>query len=86
MKISGSKSQNAVATILEALWTIFWQKLGSMASVTVLAANWLIGAGSVLVLGLLAVRTPKEERMLIEKFGQQYRDYMAKTGRFIPRF
>jgi protein-S-isoprenylcysteine O-methyltransferase Ste14 len=57
-----------------------------MASVTVLAANWLIGAGSVLVLGLLAVRTPKEERMLIEKFGQQYRDYMAKTGRFIPRF
>jgi protein-S-isoprenylcysteine O-methyltransferase Ste14 len=57
-----------------------------MASVTVLAANWLIGAGSVLVLGLLAVRTPKEERMLIEKFGQQYRDYMAKTGRFFPRF
>ena len=57
-----------------------------MASVTVLAANWLIGAGSLLVLGLLAVRTPKEERMLIERFGQQYRDYMAKTGRFFPRF
>lgn len=57
-----------------------------MASVTVLAANWLIGAGSLLVLGLLAVRTPKEERMLIENFGQQYRDYMAKTGRFFPRF
>lgn len=56
-----------------------------MASVTVLAANWLIGAASVLVLGLLAVRTPKEERMLIEKFGQQYRDYMATTGRFFPR-
>lgn len=57
-----------------------------MASVTVLAANWLIGAGSLLVLGLLAVRTPKEERMLIEKFGQQYRDYTEKTGRFFPRF
>lgn len=57
-----------------------------MASVTVLAANWLIGAGSVLVLGMLAVRTPKEERMLIEKFGQEYRAYMAKTGRFFPRF
>ena len=57
-----------------------------MASVTVLAANWLIGAGSLLVLGLLAVRTPKEERMLIERFGQQYRDYMANTARFFPRF
>jgi protein-S-isoprenylcysteine O-methyltransferase Ste14 len=57
-----------------------------MASVTVLAANWLIGAGCLLVLGLLAVRTPKEEQMLVERFGQQYRDYMAKTGRFFPRF
>lgn len=57
-----------------------------MASVTVLAANWLIGASSVLVMGLLAIRTPKEEQMLIERFGQQYRDYMAKTGRFFPRF
>ena len=56
-----------------------------MASVTVLAGNWLIGASSVLVMGLLAVRTPKEEQMLIERFGQQYRDYMAKTGRFFPR-
>ncbi len=57
-----------------------------MASVTVLAANWLIGGGSVLVLGLLTIRTPKEEQMLIERFGQQYRDHMAKTGRFFPRF
>jgi protein-S-isoprenylcysteine O-methyltransferase Ste14 len=56
-----------------------------MASVTVLAANWLIGLMSVIVLGLLAVRTPKEEQMLIERFGQQYRDYMARTGRFWPR-
>ncbi len=56
-----------------------------MASVTVLSANWLIGVSSLLVLALLAVRTPKEEQMLIERFGQQYRDYMARTGRFIPR-
>ncbi len=56
-----------------------------MASVTVLAANWLIGVSSLIVMGLLAIRTPKEEQMLIERFGQQYRDYMAKTGRFVPR-
>jgi protein-S-isoprenylcysteine O-methyltransferase Ste14 len=56
-----------------------------MASVTLLTANWLIGLACFLVLGLLAVRTPKEEQRLIDKFGQQYRDYMATTGRFIPR-
>jgi len=56
-----------------------------MASVTLLTANWLIGVSSVLVLALLALRTPKEEQMLIERFGQEYRDYMARTGRFVPR-
>jgi protein-S-isoprenylcysteine O-methyltransferase Ste14 len=56
-----------------------------MASVTLLTANWLIGLTSLVVLILLAVRTPKEERMLIQRFGQEYRDYMATTGRFLPR-
>jgi protein-S-isoprenylcysteine O-methyltransferase Ste14 len=56
-----------------------------MASVTVLTANWLIGVSCVAVLAFLAVRTPKEEQMLIERFGQEYRDYMARTGRFFPR-
>jgi protein-S-isoprenylcysteine O-methyltransferase Ste14 len=56
-----------------------------MGSVTLLTANWLIGLASLLVLGLLAVRTPKEEQRLIDRFGQQYRDYMAETGRFFPR-
>jgi protein-S-isoprenylcysteine O-methyltransferase Ste14 len=56
-----------------------------MASVTLLSANWFIGISSVAVLALLAIRTPKEEQMLIERFGQEYRDYMARTGRFLPR-
>lgn len=55
-----------------------------MASVTLVTANWLIGVSSLAVLVLLAIRTPKEEQMLIERFGQEYRDYMATTGRFIP--
>lgn len=56
-----------------------------MGSATVLAANWMIGLMSVIVLTLLAIRTPNEERKLIERFGQSYQDYMAKTGRFLPR-
>ena len=54
-------------------------------SVTLLTANWLIGLTGLLVITLLVVRTPKEEQMLIQRFGQQYRDYMTKTGRFFPR-
>jgi protein-S-isoprenylcysteine O-methyltransferase Ste14 len=56
-----------------------------MASVTVLTANWMIGLTSLIVLVLLAIRTPKEEAMLIERFGDEYRQYMVRTGRFIPR-
>jgi len=57
-----------------------------MFSVTLLTANWLIGASGLVVLALLAIRTPKEEQMLVERFGDEYRKYMAKTGRFFPRW
>ncbi len=56
-----------------------------MVSVTLLTANWLIGLGCLVVLAMLAVRTPKEERMLVKRFGQPYIDYMDRTGRFFPR-
>ena len=57
-----------------------------MASVTGLTANWLIGVSSLLVLMLLVIRTPKEEEMLIQRFGDDYRRYIEATGKFIPRF
>ena len=56
-----------------------------MISVTLLTANWLIGFGCLVVLAMLAVRTPKEERVLIERFGEKYLDYMKVAGRFVPR-
>ena len=37
------------------------------------------------VLFLLVVRTDNEEQMLTDRFGEDYRRYAAKTGRFIPR-
>jgi protein-S-isoprenylcysteine O-methyltransferase Ste14 len=56
-----------------------------MLSVTLLSANALIGASAAAVLLLLALRTPKEEQMLVARFGDDYRQYMARTGRFFPR-
>jgi protein-S-isoprenylcysteine O-methyltransferase Ste14 len=50
-----------------------------------MADNWFIAALGVLVFILMAVRTPKEEANLIEKFGDEYREYMKRTGRFFPK-
>ncbi len=49
------------------------------------ADNWFITAFGILAFILMAVRTPKEEANLIEKFGDEYREYMKHTGRFLPR-
>jgi len=51
-----------------------------------LLANWLAGwAFLVLSIPLYVVRIPKEEQMMLEHFSEQYREYMSRTGRLIPR-
>lgn len=50
-----------------------------------MADNWFIILMGVLAFIGMAVRTPKEEANLIEKFGDEYREYMKRTGRFLPR-
>lgn len=50
-----------------------------------MADNWFIAALGVLAFIGMAVRTPKEEANLIEKFGDEYREYMKRTGRFLPK-
>ena len=50
-----------------------------------MADNWFITAFGILAFILMAVRTPKEEANLIEKFGDEYREYMKHTGRFLPK-
>jgi protein-S-isoprenylcysteine O-methyltransferase Ste14 len=47
--------------------------------------NLFIVAMGVLAFIAMAVRTPKEEANLIEKFGDEYREYMKRTGRFFPK-
>ena len=51
-----------------------------------LLENWLAGWYAGVAFGLMYfVRTPREERMMCESFGQEYRDYMRQTGRLLPR-
>jgi protein-S-isoprenylcysteine O-methyltransferase Ste14 len=62
---------------------------GSMAtfllSAAVVAANWFIAAAVVVVFVLLVVRTDREEALLVARFGDAYREYAKRTGRFFPK-
>ena len=55
-------------------------------SITLVSANLFIGLCGVLAMVMLALRTPKEEQRLLEKFGEPYREYRATTGAFLPRW
>jgi protein-S-isoprenylcysteine O-methyltransferase Ste14 len=61
----------------------------SMALVTLgsalLAANWFIFLSGVVVFSLLAIRSRVEEEQLAARFGDAYREYRKRTGRFLPR-
>lgn len=50
-----------------------------------MADNWFIALMGILAFIAMAIRTPREEANLIEKFGDEYRDYMRRTGRFLPK-
>lgn len=50
-----------------------------------MADNWFIILLGVLAFTAMASRTPKEEANLIEKFGDEYREYMERTGRYFPK-
>ncbi len=48
-------------------------------------ANWFIALTGAAALALMVIRTTTEEAKLVERFGDDYRRYMARTGRFLPR-
>lgn len=61
--------------------------VGTMAylGIGLATALWPVMVGLLAPIIFLAIRTPKEEARLIETFGDAYRQYMARTGRYVPR-
>ena len=50
------------------------------------AANWLIGLAWIGMTALeVASRIGFEENLMLEYFGDQYREYMKRTGRLLPK-
>ncbi|MEW6086011.1 MAG: isoprenylcysteine carboxylmethyltransferase family protein [Chloroflexota bacterium] len=56
-------------------------------SALLLTSNWFIGfCGIAIIVSVIAVRVPEEEKRLIEQFNNEYREYMKRTGRILPKF
>ena len=51
-----------------------------------LAGNWVLTFIPTICFGLMIyLRLGEEEAVMIEKFGDDYRHYMERTGRFLPK-
>jgi protein-S-isoprenylcysteine O-methyltransferase Ste14 len=50
-----------------------------------LSTNWFIAVIGLFYWIVVVSKVKKEEAVLIEKFGDAYREYMKHTGRFLPR-
>lgn len=49
------------------------------------AANWFLLLTGGVLFALIVLRTRREEENLVARFGECYRTYMERTGRFLPR-
>ena len=49
------------------------------------SANWVIGITWLGISALSVARVGEEEALMVEEFGDEYRVYMERTGRFLPR-
>jgi protein-S-isoprenylcysteine O-methyltransferase Ste14 len=50
-----------------------------------LLPNWAVAVSGPIILAILfSIRIPREEQMMIDTFGDDYRVYMSRTARFVP--
>jgi len=64
------------------MYTAFW--LWALAQ-ALLLPNWVAGLSGIVGFALLYfVRVNREEQLMIDTFGEDYRSYMLRTKRLIP--
>ena len=64
------------------MYAAFWLCAVAQA---LLLPNWIAGLSGLVGFGtLFFFRVGNEERMMLETFGDEYRQYMARTNRVIP--
>jgi len=56
-----------------------------LTGIALVTANWFFIVLLAISIVVLVRRIPKEEEMMIQEFGEEYRAYMRRTGRLFPR-
>jgi protein-S-isoprenylcysteine O-methyltransferase Ste14 len=75
-------STGVYSRIRHPMYAAFWLQAVAQA---LLLPNWIAGpAGLVAVALLFFARVGREERLMLEEFGDDYRRYMARTSRIVP--
>ena len=54
-------------------------------ALALVTAHWIFVVLAVLAIAGLIARVPREEQMMIEEFGEEYKAYRQRTGRFFPK-
>jgi protein-S-isoprenylcysteine O-methyltransferase Ste14 len=54
-------------------------------ALSILSSLWWLALGLAIGMILILVRTSREEALLLAAFGDNYADYQAKTGRYLPK-
>ena len=65
---------------LYAVATIIFVALGIVA-----ANGFIVFVALLIIIGMVVIVIPKEEAQLLSKFGDEYRAYMKRSGRLLPR-
>jgi protein-S-isoprenylcysteine O-methyltransferase Ste14 len=75
-------TQGVYRHVRHPMYTAFW--LWAVAQ-ALLLPNWIAGFAGLVGFGILFFgRVAREERLMLEKFGDDYRTYMSRTSRLIP--
>lgn len=70
------------ALVRHPMYSAFWLLALAQAA---LLPNWIAGLSGIVGWGILFfLRVGREERLMIETFGEDYREYMRRTARIIP--
>jgi len=76
-------TQGVYHAIRHPIYAAMW--LWGVAQVLLLQ-NWIAGPATLIFFGIVYFRrTPREEQMMLDRFGDEYRAYMQQTGRVVPK-